>query len=163
MLCRSNSSTSGRCWSCGGYVDHYCCHLLLEEAEIFWTQTSVPNQWRGKLTQNMRSNLHFLSNTLMNLQNFATVHSLMNDTKFDWQLPSSLARAISVEHRIHSPYVTLVLWLKASHTWVACAKQASCLLHWFSLFTLAVPLFHFALPTKPLIRLNITYKIALSL
>ena len=84
--------------------------------------------------------LHFDSKPLMNLYNFATVHSLMNDTKFDWQLPSSLLCAICFEHQIHSPDVTLVLWLAVSHTWVACAK----LLHWLSVFTLAVPLFRFA-------------------
>ena len=49
----------------------------------------------------------------------------MNDTKFDWQLPSSLARAIRFEQRIHSPDVTLMLWLTVSYTWVARAKQAS--------------------------------------
>ena len=48
----------------------------------------------------------------------------------------------------------LVLWLTASHTWVARAKQASCLLYWLSVFKLAVPLFHFTLNwTKPFIRL----------
>ena len=40
---------------------------------------------------------------------FATVHSLMNDTKIDRQLPSSLAHAIRFEHRTHSPEVTQVL------------------------------------------------------
>ena len=49
----------------------------------------------------------------------------MNYTKFDWHLPSSLARAIRCEHRIHSPDVTPMLWLTASHTWVARAKQVS--------------------------------------
>ena len=44
--------------------------------------------------------------------------------KFDLQLASSLDHAIGFEHRIHSPEVTLVLWLTASHTWVARAKQA---------------------------------------
>ena len=58
--------------------------------------------------------------------------------KFDWQLPSSLACAIRFEHRSHLPEVTMVLWLTASHTRVAHAKQASCLLHWLSVFTLAV-------------------------
>ena len=46
--------------------------------------------------------------------------------------------------------VTLVLWLTGSHTWVACAKQASCLLHWLSVFTLAVRLFRFALQQNSL-------------
>ena len=64
----------------------------------------------------------------------------MNDTKFDWQLPSLLARAIRFENRIHSPDVTLVLWLTANRILVARVKQASCLLHW-----LADPLFRFAL------------------
>ena len=45
----------------------------------------------------------------MNLLNFATTHSLMNETKFDWQMPSSLARAIHFAYRIHLPDVTLVL------------------------------------------------------
>ena len=45
----------------------------------------------------------------------------------------------------YSPDVSLVLWLTASHTWVARAKQAPCLLHWLSVFTLAVLLFCFAL------------------
>ena len=39
---------------------------------------------------NVITYLHFQSKPLMNLLNFATVHSLMNNTKFDWQLPSSL-------------------------------------------------------------------------
>ena len=41
-----------------------------------------------------------------------------------------------IEHRTHSPEVILVLWLTASHIWVARAKQASCLLHWLSAFKL---------------------------
>ena len=40
---------------------------------------------------------------------FATVHSLINHTKFDRQLPSSLARAIRFKYLINSPDVTLVL------------------------------------------------------
>ena len=45
--------------------------------------------------------------------------------------------------------VTLVLWLTASHTRVARAKQVSCLLHWLSVFKLAVPLkFRFTKPLK---------------
>ena len=52
--------------------------------------------------------------------------------KIDWQLPSSLARAIRFEHRPHLPEVTLVLWLTVSYTQVTRAKQASCLLHWSS-------------------------------
>ena len=74
----------------------------------------------------------------MNLYIFATVHSLMNNTKFDWQLSSSRARAICFELWIHFRDVTLVLWLTASHTGVSRAKQASCLLHWLSVFTLLV-------------------------
>ena len=85
----------------------------------------------------------FQSRPLMNLYSFATVHGLVNNTDFDWQLQSSFARAICFEHHNHSPDVTLVLWLTASHTWVAHAKQASCLLHWLSVLTLAVPLFRF--------------------
>ena len=69
----------------------------------------------------------------------------MNDKNFDWHLPSSLAHAIPVEHRIHAPDVTLVLWLTASNTWVTRAKQDSCLLNWLSVLTMAVPLFRFAL------------------
>ena len=65
--------------------------------------------------------------------------------KFDWQLPSSLAHAIGFKHQTHLPEVILVLWLKASHTQVARAKQASCLLHWLSMFILTVPLFRFTL------------------
>ena len=53
----------------------------------------------------------------------------MNYTKFDWQLASSLAREIRLEHRKYSPDETLVLWLTSNHIWVAIAKQASCLLH----------------------------------
>ena len=79
------------------------------------------------------------------LELIATVHSLMDDIKFVWQLPNSHARAIRFEHLIHSSDVTLVLWLTASHTRVAREKQASVLLHWLSVFTLAVPLFRFAL------------------
>ena len=75
-----------------------------------------------------------------------------------WQLPSSLAHAIRFKHGAHSPEVTLVLRLTASHNRVAHAKQASCLLHWLSMFVVAVPLFHFTL-TKPLIRFHIKYKI----
>ena len=40
---------------------------------------------------------------------------------------------------------------------IARAKQASCFLHWLSVVTLAVPLFPFNTPTKPLIRLHIKY------
>ena len=83
----------------------------------------------------------------------------MNDTKFDWQLPDSLARAIRFEHRIHSPYVTLVLWLTASQPYIARAKQASCLLDWPSMFTVTgCSAFPFCSPRKPLIRLNIKNK-----
>ena len=82
----------------------------------------------------------------MHLYIFETNDSVMNYTKFDWQLQSSLARVIRFEYRIHSPDVTLVLWLTASHTGDSRAKQASCLLHCLSVFTrLAVPLFRFTL------------------
>ena len=80
----------------------------------------------------------------------------MDDTKFDRKLPSSLARAIRFEHRIHSLDVTLVLWLTASHTWVARAKlffaplagrvQAGCCA------------FPFYTPTKPLMQVYFKYK-----
>ena len=94
---------------------------------------------------------------------FCNSHSLMNDPKFDWQLPSSLAHAIRLEHQIHSPDVTLVLWLTASHTRVTRAKLASCLLHWLFMFTPAVLLFRFILKkNKTLIRLNIKNKHVLS-
>ena len=56
-----------------------------------------------------------------------------------------LQRATRLEHRTHSPKVTLVLWLTENHIRVKREKQASCLLHWLSLFTLADPLFHFTL------------------
>ena len=49
-------------------------------------------------------------------------------------------------------------WLTAGHTWVAHAKQASCLLHWLSMFTLADPHFCFTLK-KALIRLHIKLEI----
>ena len=81
----------------------------------------------------------------MNLYIFATVHILINNTKPDWQLPSSDAREIRFEHRTHSPYVLLVLWFTVSHTRVAPAKQDYCLLHLLSVFKLAVPLFHLKL------------------
>ena len=53
--------------------------------------------------------LHFQSKPLINLYIFATLHSLVNDTKFDLQLSCSLARAIQFKHRIHSRDVTLVM------------------------------------------------------
>ena len=65
------------------------------------------------------------------------------DCTFDWELPSSLSCATRFEHQFHLPEVTLVLWLIASHTWVAHAKQASCFLHRLSVFTRVVPLFYF--------------------
>ena len=47
---------------------------------------------------------------------------------------------------------------------MACAKQASCLLHWLSVFKLAVPLkFPFYSPTKPFIPLYFKYKTLLIL
>ena len=99
--------------------------------------------------------LHFQSKPLMNLKIFANVHKWH---KFDWQLPSSHARAKRFENWIHSPEVTLVLWLTGSHTWAACAKQASCFLYWLSVFTLAVPFFRFTLQK---IQLHIKYKTVL--
>ena len=57
----------------------------------------------------MSEYLHFQSKPLMNLQNFATVHSIMNDTKFNRQLPSSLAHSIRFAYRLNSPDVTQVL------------------------------------------------------
>ena len=60
--------------------------------------------------------------------------------RFDWQLPSSLARAIRPEHRTYLPEVILVLRLTASHTRVARAKQASCFLHWLSVFGIILKL-----------------------
>ena len=56
-----------------------------------------------------------------------------------------IVRAIRFEHRAHTPKVTQVLWLTASHIRVTCAKQSSCLLHWLSMFKVAVPLFRFTL------------------
>ena len=73
---------------------------------------------------------------------FVTVHSLINYTKLIDSCQVHLPW-IRFKHQIHSPEVTQVLWLTASHTWVAHAKQVICLLHWLSVFTLAVPLFGF--------------------
>ena len=63
------------------------------------------------------------------------------------------------ERRIHSPELTLVFWLTASHSWVARAKEASCLLHWLPMFTLAVQLYT---PAKSFIWLHIEYKTVLT-
>ena len=81
-------------------------------------------------------------------ESLATVHSLMKYT----QLIDSCQAHLSV-HRTHSSEVTLMFLLKASHTRVARAKQAPCLLHWLTVFKLAVPLFRL-----PFIRLYFKYK-----
>ena len=99
------------------------------------------------LSTNMTSYLHFQCKPLMNLEIFTTVHSLMNNINL-----IDSCRAMSFEHRIHSPEVRLVLRLTVSHTRVARAEQASCSLHWLSAFTLAVPLFRFHSQTKQLIQ-----------
>ena len=80
----------------------------------------------------------------------------MNYTKFDWQLPSSIARAIRFEHWTHSPEVILVLWLtahmshtcKTSHLFAPLAVRVKVGCSAFPLYT----------PTKPLIRLYFKYK-----
>ena len=103
--------------------------------------------------------LLFQFKPLMNLKIFATVYGLMHDTKFDWQLPSSLTRAICFEHRIHSPDVTLVLWLTSSHTWVKRQRKKG------FLFTPLAACVHTGCSTtrtKPLRQLNIKYKIVLT-
>ena len=116
------------------------------KAELFWIVVSISMnarillqsvcQWMlgswciGSMharivAQYINEYLYFQSKPSMNLLIFATVHSLINDTKFDWQLPSYFARAIRFEHECIRQ-----LWhwcrLPSSHTWVARAKQASC-------------------------------------
>ena len=65
--------------------------------------------------------------------------------KFDWQLPSSLVHAIVA---LNIEFIRQK-WHWCCHIWVAHAKQASCLLHWLSIFKLAVLLFHFTLRLNP--------------
>ena len=115
---------------------------------MFWIADALESKANVKYRY-----LHFWSQSLMNLQIFATVHSLMNDTnlidRYQAHLPVQYA---------HWPQVTLVWWLAARHTRVARAKQASCLHHWLSVFALAVPLkIPFYTPTELLIRLHIKY------
>ena len=43
--------------------------------------------------------------------------------KFDWQLPSSIARALGFEHQIHSPEVTLVLIDSETHLSRTCMQN----------------------------------------
>ena len=77
------------------------------------TLVKMPHCWKSHVLAHICSAvmtviteyLHFQSKPLMNLHNFATIHSLMNDTKFDRQLPISLACAIHFEHGIHWPDV----------------------------------------------------------
>ena len=58
------------------------------------------------VTNAMQEYFHFQSKPLMNLEIFATVHSLMKDIN----LISSLAHAtLRFEHGINSPEVTLAL------------------------------------------------------
>ena len=84
----------------------------------------------------------------------------MNDTKFDWQLPSSLACAIRFENRIHLPDTGVVIDSKP-HLSFMCKTS-------FLFAPLAVHVhtgcsaFPFCTPTKPLMQLNIKYKIVLS-
>ena len=84
--------------------------------------------------------LHFQSNPLMNLKIFATVHSLMNYTKLIAKLtcPCNMLRTSNSVARSD----TGVEIDSEPHRSRTC-KQASCLLHWLSVFKLPVLLFYF--------------------
>ena len=117
----------------GTIVHVYCFDCILTKL-LIWKCTHMcmnRNYHRLQFT--------FQSNPLMNLSIFVTVHSLMKDINLIDSCKAYLPVAICFEHGIHSPEVTMMLCLTASHTWGACAKQASCLLHWMSVFTVAVP------------------------
>ena len=79
---------------------------------------------------------------------------------FHFTLRLPLIRLYFKYETVLIPKVTYMLCLTASHTRVARAKQAYCLLHWLSVFTLAVLLFHFTL-RLPLIRLYFKYETVL--